>query len=116
VRYVHLPGSAVDTALLEDGELGILLSPLVGFWVFRRTDGLDSDEEGGSATGVESEVRVEWDTDRDMTWLRRRETGWRAVGFLDEDAWKLRAWGRAFPQYFCLGCNGSIGHAGIAFI
>jgi hypothetical protein len=34
VRYVHLPGAAVDTALLEDGELGIhsLFSPFVGFF------------------------------------------------------------------------------------
>jgi hypothetical protein len=64
VRYVHLPGAAVDTALLEDGEC---------FPDFTQ-DGVltrDSDAEGGCSAGFKGKVRFHLNYRAWNTWLGR---------------------------------------------
>jgi hypothetical protein len=54
VRYVHLPGAAVDTALLEDGKCS-------AYWT---EDGMltgDSDTERGCSAGFKGKVSVNWE-------------------------------------------------------
>jgi hypothetical protein len=57
VRYVHLPGAAVDTALLEDGE-----------WVPSGAEDCvlmrDSDAERGCSAGFKGKVRIDWSVRR----------------------------------------------------
>lgn len=50
VRYVHLPGSAVDTALLEDGK------SLAGLVMVVGSNSGNSNTEGSTATSGESEI------------------------------------------------------------
>lgn len=51
MRYVHLPGAAVDTALLEDGRR----TPLIRAQFVLTCD---SDTERGCTTGFKSEVMI----------------------------------------------------------
>lgn len=54
MRYVHLPGAAVDTALLEDGKCS-------AYWT---EDGMltgDSDTERGCSAGFKGKVSVNWE-------------------------------------------------------
>jgi hypothetical protein len=51
VRYVHLPGSAVDTALLEDGLFTKLLFALNQPLILR-----NSDAKRSCKPGIESEM------------------------------------------------------------
>lgn len=64
VRYVHLPGAAVDTALLEDGRR----TPLI-----RAQSVLtcDSDTERGCTTGFKGEVMIYWGLG-DLKYILRR--------------------------------------------
>ena len=92
MRYVHLPGAAVDTALLEDGRRNPLTRAQ-----FVLT--CDSDTERSCTAGFKSEVRIYWGLGG-LKYIAQKRAGWPGLGRSFGVGRRSRAWEIMRSQYF----------------